>query len=120
MKENLLRWSFPLFLQLAVCTFVTAQVVETTDVERIISTLAADDMRGRAALSPDIARAADFIAEEFRQARLQPYVEDNYRQTFEVTKVFTENESIKINGKALNVDEFIILNSNPNLSWNQD
>lgn len=121
MNEKLLRWSFPLFLQFAICsTFAKAQLVETTDVERIISTLAADNMRGRAALSPDIARAADFIAEEFRQAGLQPYAEDNYRQTFEVTKVFTENESIKINGKALGADEFIVLNSNPTLSWNQD
>ncbi|NGM65614.1 M20/M25/M40 family metallo-hydrolase [Sphingobacterium sp. SGR-19] len=121
MNAKLLRWSFPLLLQLVVySTFTTAQIVETTDVKRIISTLADDDMRGRAALSPDIARAANFIAEEFRQGGLQPYAEDSYRQTFEVTKVFTEDESIKINGKALKVDEFIILNNNPNLSWSQD
>ncbi|PRD48782.1 M20/M25/M40 family metallo-hydrolase [Sphingobacterium haloxyli] len=121
MKQKLIRWVFLSIIQLVVCsTFGTAQVVETADVERIISTLAADDMRGRAALSPDIARAADFIADEFRQAGLQPYAEDNYRQTFEVTKVFTENESIKINGKALKVDEFIILNNSPDLLWDQD
>lgn len=121
MNKKLLRWSFPLFLQLALySTFSTAQIVETADVERIISTLADDDMRGRAALSPNIARAADFIAEEFRQAGLQPYAEENYRQTFEVTKVLTKNESIKINGKALGTDEFIVLNNNTTLSWNQD
>ncbi|PRD53813.1 M20/M25/M40 family metallo-hydrolase [Sphingobacterium gobiense] len=121
MKHKLLRWAFPSIIQLVVCsTFTTAQIVETTDVERIIATLADDDMRGRAALTPDIARAADFIAEEFSQAGLQPYAEDNYRQTFEVTKVFTENESIEINGKALKIDEFIILNNTSNLSWNTD
>ncbi|MBD1433355.1 M20/M25/M40 family metallo-hydrolase [Sphingobacterium sp. DN00404] len=121
MKEKFLQWSLLLFLQFTVCLFaVKAQVVETADVERIISTLASDDMRGRAALSPDIARAADFIAEEFRQAGLQPYTEDTYRQTFEVTKVSTKSESITINGNALTADEFIILNSNPSLSWNQE
>ncbi|MBD1424206.1 M20/M25/M40 family metallo-hydrolase [Sphingobacterium arenae] len=121
MKEKVLHGYFFVFFQFAAClSAVTAQTVETADVERIISTLAADDMRGRAALSPDIARAADFIAEEFRQVDLHPYAEENYRQTFEVTKVSTKNESIKINGAALKTDEFIILNSNPILSWNQD
>lgn len=101
-------------------SITTAQVVEITEVERIISTLAADDMRGRASLSPDIAQAADFIADEFRQAGLEPYTEDNYRQTFGVTKVSTERESIKINGAGLEADEYIVLNSSPRLSWNQD
>jgi len=121
MKEKVLHGYFFAFFQFAVSlSAVTAQTVETGDVERIISALAADDMRGRAALSPDIALAADLIAEEFRRADLKPYAEENYRQTFEVTKVSTKNESIKINGKAMKVDEFIILNNNPTLSWNQD
>lgn len=121
MKEKFLRWFLPLFLQLTIClSAVTAQVVKTADVERIISTLASDDMRGRAALNPDIARAADFIAEEFQKAGLQPYAEDTYRQTFEVTKVSTKSESITVNGSALATDQFIILNSNPSLSWNQE
>lgn len=121
MKERFCRWAFSFILEMILfISAATAQVVEITEVERIISTLAADDMRGRASLSPDIARAADFIAHEFRQAGLKPYAEDNYRQTFGVTKISTAAESVKINGIALEADEYIVLNSNPSLSWNQD
>lgn len=121
MKGKFCLWAFSITLPtILFISFATAQVVETREVERIISTLAADDMRGRASLSPDIARAADFIAEEFRQTGLQPYVEENYRQTFEVTKVSAEKESVKINGIARKADEYIVINSNPSLSWNQD
>lgn len=121
MIKKLLQVLLTFFMHLLFClSLTTAQVVETVDVERIISTLAADDMRGRASLSPDIARAADFIAGEFERAGLQPYAEDNYRQTFQVTKVTAENESVEINGNQLSVNDFIIINSHPSLSWNEE
>jgi hypothetical protein len=46
--------------------------IERTEVERIISTLASDDMRGRATFSPGIDRAADFLAGEFESIGLDP------------------------------------------------
>ncbi|KGE14699.1 M28 family metallopeptidase [Sphingobacterium deserti] len=95
-----------------------AQVVELSDIQRIVETLASDDMRGRASLSTDIARAADFIASEFRQAGLQPYAEDNYRQSFDVTKISTGNQTVEVNGKALKDDEFIVLSNADLISWN--
>lgn len=120
MREILCQLIFSIILHLVLFLTSAAQVTEKTEIERIISTLASDDMRGRASLSPDIAQAADFIADEFRQAGLKPYAADNYRQTFDVTKVSTEKESVKINGTALEADEYIVLNNSLSLSWNQD
>ncbi|WDF68741.1 M20/M25/M40 family metallo-hydrolase [Sphingobacterium oryzagri] len=99
-------------------TVAQAQVADIHDVQRIVETLAADEMRGRASLSPDIAKAADFIAAEFREAGLKPYAEENYRQSFAVTKVTNGKQVITLDDKPLKEDQFIILNSAPALSWN--
>lgn len=98
----------------------SAQVANTADITRIIETLAADDMRGRAALTPDIAKAADFIASEFRAAGLKPYAEDNFRQTFEVKKVATINQQVSLEGIALDDAHFIMFNVKNKLQWNAD
>ena len=49
--------------------FLSAQkidaVISVAEVERIEKVLAADDMRGRKTFSPEIDKAADFIAAEF-------------------------------------------------------
>ncbi|TDS14915.1 M20/M25/M40 family metallo-hydrolase [Sphingobacterium paludis] len=95
-----------------------AQVAELSDIQRMVETLASDEMRGRASLSTDIGRAADFIASEFREAGLQPYAEDNYRQSFEVTKITNGKQAVKINGKPLKEDEFVLLSNAGTLSWN--
>ena len=111
------------FVLIAACaatwSTASAQTVNTNEVERMITTLAADEMRGRAALSDDIARAADFIATEFKAAGLEPYAEDNFRQSFEVTKVTPGPESVFVNGKPVREQDFIVMNSSPELAWDE-
>ena len=119
-NKNLTNVLLILIAYILPSTFATAQVTDLKDVDRIISTLASDDMRGRADFTPDITRAAEFIAEEFRQAGVAPFGTDNYFQTFEVTKVSTEKENISINGKPLSPEKFIVLNNSSHLSWDQD
>ncbi len=68
-------------------SFLMAQnidaIINTKEVERIEKTLAADDMRGRKTFSPEIDKAADFIAAEFKKAGLQTVNGNNgYRQEF--------------------------------------
>ncbi|MFD1769307.1 M20/M25/M40 family metallo-hydrolase [Sphingobacterium suaedae] len=92
-------------------------IADTQDIQRIIQTLAADDMRGRAALTPDIGKAADFIANEFRQAGLKPYAEENYRQTFDITRVSTAEQNVQVNSEQLKPDDYIILSNEPSLRW---
>lgn len=57
-------------------------LIVKADVSRIVKTLSADDMEGRASFSPAIGRAADFISAEFKQADLSFFEGDSYRQTF--------------------------------------
>ena len=48
----------------------TATIINAKEVERIEKTLSADDMRGRKAFTPDIDKAAAFIAGEFKSIGL--------------------------------------------------
>ena len=50
-----------------------------------IKYLASADMRGRATGSPELERAADYIAAQFRAIGLQPIEGNSYFQAFEVT-----------------------------------
>jgi len=58
-------------------------IVNAKEVERIERVLAADDMRGRKTFSPEIDKAADFIAGEFKKAGLQTFNNTSgFRQDF--------------------------------------
>jgi len=74
-----------LFLILSSCAIKKEKetLFETKDIDRIVKTLASDEMRGRAAFSSDISHAADFISKEFQEIGLTPF-NGSYRQTFNV------------------------------------
>ena len=80
----------------------TTEISSKENITRILNTLASDDMRGRSSLSvPDIEKAADFIASEFKSIGLKPYSEANYRQSFKVLRKKQGEESVELDGKAL-------------------
>ena len=66
---------------LAIClisaSFLQAQnidkIINAKEVERIEKTLSADDMQGRKTFSAGIEKAANFIANEFKQIGLQTW-----------------------------------------------
>ncbi|WP_437919380.1 M28 family metallopeptidase [Sphingobacterium sp. LRF_L2] len=93
------------------------QYIDFNDIQRVMGALTDDSMRGRAALTPDIGQAADFIANEFRNAGLKPYAEDNFRQTFHVTKVSPGKQLIRVNGEELASEKFIAISNAPELDW---
>ncbi|HJW17312.1 MAG TPA: M20/M25/M40 family metallo-hydrolase, partial [Flavisolibacter sp.] len=75
------------------CAQKMNSVINVKEVERVESTLASDDMRGRKAGTPDIERAAQFIAGEFKKTGLQPVSGDSYLQEF--TMVRSRLKSVK-------------------------
>lgn len=86
------------------------QITSTENISRILNTLASDDMRGRSALNlDDIGKAADFIAAEFKEIGLKPYVGDNFRQSFLVNRGSVTEQSVTLADKKLNDDEFLIV-----------
>lgn len=90
---------------------------ERQDVSRILNTLAADDMRGRSALTKDIEPAADFIAAEMKRIGLTPYAEQNYRQTFQLDKISPVSKSATINKQVIAADHIISLGNHLDLQW---
>lgn len=96
------------------------QIVETREVNRILNTLASDDMEGRATFTPGIEKAADFIIAEFEKIGLQPYSADNYRQTFEVTRIKPATWEVMLDGIDISPEHVIVSSRNPGISWNSD
>jgi GDP-D-mannose dehydratase len=85
------------------------EVTSTENITRILNTLASDDMEGRSALGLGIWKAADFIAAEFKAIGLKPYAEQNYKQSFDVEQKKTKNQIVKIDGKPLASEEFLMI-----------
>lgn len=92
-------------------------IVDKEEISRILNTLASDDMRGRHALSPDIEKAADFISDEFRKIGLEPYAEENYRQTFHLTKVAMDSQRVTLNHIELSPENFMVFGSPEYIHW---
>jgi len=93
------------------------------DVNKIINTLASDDFRGRAIFTEGIEKAANFIADEFKQAGLQPLESSDgkgFRQSFEAIQIRPSQCEVLIDGKALQEDSWIVISDQAGLSWNTD
>ncbi|KAA2245639.1 M20/M25/M40 family metallo-hydrolase [Chitinophaga agrisoli] len=95
--------------------------ISSTEVRRIISTLAADDMQGRKTFSPGIDKAATFIEQEYQKAGLQTWQgAKGYRQTFYMYRIKPVSIQLTINGEKRISDNVIIKSSAGQLSWNQE
>jgi len=95
------------------------KMIKQDDVERIIKTLSADDMQGRATFTPGIEKAAQFIEGEYKQIGLQP-MEGNtgYRQNFTMIKSTPMKAEISINGTPVPTENVAIQGSE-SFSWNK-
>ncbi|HET9948048.1 MAG TPA: M20/M25/M40 family metallo-hydrolase, partial [Longimicrobiales bacterium] len=81
--------------------------VERAEVERLVTTLASDEMRGRAAFTEDARRAAAFLAEEFRAAGLEsPPGAEGYLQRFGVRTISPGEATVVVNGRPLFPNQF--------------
>jgi hypothetical protein len=81
------------------------KLIDQTDVTRIIKTLSADDMQGRATFTPGIEKAAQFIEAEYKKTGLKP-MEGNkgYRQNFSMVRSTPVSLKVSINGKPVAAD----------------
>lgn len=94
------------------------QSVNAGDVQRIISTLASDEMQGRGTFSPGIEKAATFIESEFQKIGLQPLEgEAGFRQSFSVTRIRPTSQSAEINGQAIDPNDLMIVSDAPSIAW---
>ncbi|MBC7937533.1 MAG: M20/M25/M40 family metallo-hydrolase [Rhizobacter sp.] len=84
------------------------KIINVAEVERIERVLAADEMKGRKTFSPEIDKAADFIAAEFKKAGLQFFNGlTTYKQSFKMTKAKFISATGTINGEAVLTNDII-------------
>ncbi|HEX9708472.1 MAG TPA: hypothetical protein VGB42_00630, partial [Candidatus Thermoplasmatota archaeon] len=94
------------------------ELIQRADVERVITTLASDDMRGRRAFTDDAMRAADFLATEFANAGLQPMEGGTgYLQRIPVRTLTPEDVSVSVDGQAVPVDDVLLRMGTESLDW---
>jgi len=107
------------------CSRLAAQdidaVINPSAVEKIEKVLSSDAMRGRATFSPDIDRAADFIASQFKAAGLQTWNNSaNYHQPFSMIKATLISASGSLDGTELPATSIVVLSSSAHVSLNDN
>ncbi|AYL97700.1 M20/M25/M40 family metallo-hydrolase [Mucilaginibacter celer] len=94
--------------------------IKQADVARIIKTLSADDMQGRATFTPGIEKAAQFIEKEYKKAGLKPMAGNTgYRQNFTMVRSTPGKLTVSIDGKAIAADSAFV-SAAESFSWAGD
>ncbi len=96
------------------------RIINSKEAERIERTLSSDDMRGRKTFSPEIDKAADFIAGEFRAIGLQTWNNSgSYRQEFAMVRPKFISASAMFDGNNLDQKNIIVVTCQPELKIDQ-
>ena len=91
-------------------------IINAKEVERVEKVLSADEMRGRRTFSPEIDKAADFIADEFRKAGLQTMSGNNgYKQEFAMIRPKSVSAAGNLDGEAIDAKDIIAVTCFPQL-----
>ena len=87
------------------------KIINAKEVEKIEKVLSSNKMRGRKTFTPDIDRAADFIASEFKKTGLQYWNGLNsYKQEFFMLESSNASAVVKIDGQTI-ADSLIAVSS---------
>lgn len=104
---------------LVACAQKEDDIINAKEVQRIESVLAADDMRGRRAGSPDIDRAANFIADEFKKAGLETLQGNSFLQQFSMLHPKLTSLKYEANGVDADTKNVIVITSEADLKVNE-
>ncbi|GAA4507239.1 hypothetical protein GCM10023172_37520 [Hymenobacter ginsengisoli] len=97
-----------------------AAEVSGATVERVLTTLAADDMQGRATGQPGSLKAAEFLAAEFKRIGLQPLPgATGFMQEFPAYQSAVTSASATLNGVAVPASQVLVLTTQPELNWTE-
>ena len=95
-------------------------IISVKEVERIERTLSADDMRGRRTFSPEIDKAADFIAAEFKAIGLQTWNNGgSFRQEFAMVRPKFISAAASLDGNAIEQKNIIVVTCQAELKINE-
>jgi Zn-dependent M28 family amino/carboxypeptidase len=93
-----------------------AEIINDKETGRIINVLAADEMRGRKAFTPEIDKAADFIAAEFKAAGLKPFKNaDTFLQEFSLVRPRLVSVNATMDRIGIDAKNIIVITCQANL-----
>lgn len=96
------------------------QIINVNEVRRIETFLASDELKGRRTFSPEIDKAADFIANEFKAAGLQtPDNSGSYLQSFVMVQPKFISASGVLDGVQMETNNLIVVTCKPELQFNE-
>lgn len=114
---------FILLLLVKQFTFCQAQsidkIINAKEVERIERILSADDMSGRKIYTPGIDKAAAFIGDEFKKAKIQPGAGASYLQEFAMLRTAFASARGVVNGKTLDPNDIAMISGQEELTITQ-
>lgn len=107
-------------LLISITSFLWAQktdaIFNAKEVHRIESVLASDAMKGRKVYSPEIDKAADFIAAEFKAAGLKPWKDNSFRQEFVMISPKQISVDANFDNTVFDPAKIIVVTSQPDLT----
>ena len=110
------------FVSTAVLVFAQKadDIMNAKEAERIEKVLSADEMRGRRAFTPDIDKAAGFIADEFQKAGLQTMQGNNgFKQEFAMIRAKFISVKGNFDGEELDAKDIIIVTCLPEIKFDE-
>jgi hypothetical protein len=101
-------------------TAQTKNAVSAATVQRVLTTLAADDMQGRATGQPGQLKAAEFLAGEFKRIGLQPLPgATSFMQEFPAYESAVTSLAVTLDGAAVPAGRAAAFTTQPQLSWTE-
>src|SRR6187401_3766108 len=95
-------------------------IINAREAERIERVLSSDDMRGRKTFSPEIDKAADFIADEFKKAGLQTFNGANgYKQDFAMVSPKFVSGSATFDNDPIDFKNVVVITCQPVFNINE-
>jgi Zn-dependent M28 family amino/carboxypeptidase len=92
-------------------------LINAKEAERIEKVLASDAMRGRKIYSPEIDKAADFIASEFKAAGLQTFNKSaSFRQEFAMVSAKHISTSATFDNQEADAKKVLVITSQPTIT----
>jgi len=92
--------------------------VSAATVERVLTTLAADNMQGRATGQPGSLKAAEFLAAEFTRIGLQPLPgATGFMQEFPAYQSAVTSATVTLDGVEQPAGQVLALTTQPTIAW---
>ncbi len=113
----------PLIIIIVACNCCHAQktdaIINAKEVERIEKILAADEMEGRKAGTPGIDKAAQFIADEFKKAGIQPFKDNSFLQSFPMVRPKQVSAKVEVDAIELDSKNVVVITTQADVKVNE-